>query len=224
MTFAPAARAVLFMTLITAGGLTPALAQKGVRSIHTDLNGLAVKKIVGESRRMELSHEEHRAIKKIEAALAVKNYEGAAAAIGIASQIAQTSDAKYTVAALQHQLGVETHNLPLQDQAIDAALASGVASVNMQAELYRMQGMAGLRDKNYAKAERALGKYAELAPNDPEPYVLLAEVKSRVGQPAEALSLVERAVAIKASARQPVPEKWLNARRVLAAQAGTEQR
>ena len=213
----------LLATALAAGALAsaPAIAQVAGSqlSLHGELNRLGAKKITGESRRMQLSHDEYRAVRKIEAALSVRNYQAAAAAIAAAEPVAFSNDAKFVVAALKLQLGAETHNVPLQDQAIEAALASGVASREQAIELYRLQGRSGLRVKDYARAEAALSKYVQLAPKDPEAYVLLAETKSQAGKPAEALSLLEQAIMIKTNARQRVPAKWMNAKAVLAAKA-----
>lgn len=214
------------VTAALAAGLTaPASAQKSgsTLSLHGEMNRLGVKRITGETRRLQLSHDEHRAVKKIEAALAVKNFEGAADAIAAAEAVAESNDARFTIAALQLQLGIDTRNVPLQDEAIETALATGVGSREQMIELYRQQGLFGLRFRDYTKAEAALNKFVELAPKDPEAYILLAEAKTQSGKPVEALSLLEQAISLRAAAKQPVPGKWMSAKTILASQAAGQR-
>jgi tetratricopeptide (TPR) repeat protein len=61
---------------------------------------------------------------------------------------------------------------------------------------------------NQAKAEAALTRWVEAAPNDPEAIVSLAESKASNRKPTEAVALLDRAIAAKEAAGQPAPETW----------------
>jgi tetratricopeptide (TPR) repeat protein len=61
---------------------------------------------------------------------------------------------------------------------------------------------------NKAKAETAFAKVVELSPNDPEALISLAQVKSDLKKPAEAVQLISRAIELKRAAGQTVDESW----------------
>lgn len=221
-------RAITFAMLIGATAAAPVAAQTGGAAVdpkttfgggtplrnNTAMDKMeyeSTTKLEGEVRKSTLSKEEQRAVKKIEAALAAKNYEGATAAISAANAAAKTNDAKYTIATLQLRLGNETSNVAVQDQAIDAAIAAGVAPASLLPELYRRQSVAAILAKDYAKAETALNTLIGLAPQDAESIVLLAETKNRANKPAEALPLLEKAISLRTAASQPVPAEWTRA-------------
>jgi len=204
-----------------ASGGAPAVRVHGNATLEMDQAALKYSRDarLNTQSRLLVTGGELRAIKKVEEALAVRNYDAAALALAAASAVAKTNEGKYSVAALQLQLGTETKNEALQDYAIDAALATGVAPAHLLPELYKRQGIAAILVKNYAKAEASLSKVVELSPQDSDAVVLLAEAKNRANKPTEALPLLEKAIALRSAANQPVPTEWTRAVGVIKAKA-----
>lgn len=152
--------------------------------------------------------EERAALAPVQTAIAAKDYATATAGLAAAQAAAKGADARYTVGRFQFDIGVATNNQQLQSQGIDAMLASGASPAVDLPALYNNQGAlaAGLAD--YKKAEAAFARVVELKPNDAEAIAKLAEVKSELNKPAEAATLYERAIQVRAATGQPAPEGW----------------
>jgi tetratricopeptide (TPR) repeat protein len=105
-------------------------------------------------------------------------------------------------------IGNGTNNSQLQAQGVDAMIASGGGDPTKGPTLYQSQGQYAMQAKDYAKAEAAFARWAQLAPNDPQIPALTGEVKFRQGKPQEALTMYERAIAARKAAGQPVPQNW----------------
>jgi tetratricopeptide (TPR) repeat protein len=58
------------------------------------------------------------------------------------------------------------------------------------------------------RAAIAYQKIAELEPNSTDAILMLAEARARENKPAEAVAMIERAIAAAKTAGQPVPENW----------------
>ena len=172
-----------------------------------------IKQKSGETRKFHLEHDEFRAFKKIRAALDVKNYNGAAEAL--AKAVAYSEDAKYTFAALQLELGLATGDVPLQNRAVEAVLASGAASKLNRLKLERRDGLGAIWEADYDKAEATFREYLDRTPDKADALILLAETKYRANRHAEALALLEQAIALENAARRPIPSRWLRARAIL---------
>ena len=154
-----------------------------------------------------LSKDERAALSQVETALAARNYTGAATALATAQSAARSADARYYAAGLQLRLGRETNNNVMQAAAVDALLASGKVPAAEQGALYTSQGALATFVGNRQKAETALTRGLELAPSA-ETAIALAQAKIDLRKPAEALTLVDRAIAMRKAAGQPVPESW----------------
>ena len=109
---------------------------------------------------------------------------------------------------MQIRLGIATKDTRLQGQGIDAMIASGAAPAADLPMLYRNQGAlaAGLGDK--AKAEAAFAKLIEIAPNDPDAMIMLAETSADAKKLPQAVALIDRAIVAKKATGAAVPETW----------------
>ncbi|HEV2746356.1 MAG TPA: hypothetical protein VGW34_03540 [Allosphingosinicella sp.] len=155
-----------------------------------------------------LSRDERAALAEAQAALQQRNYTAAAAAVAAAKSHARTGDARYLAGALELRLGLETGNAATQASAIDAMIASGAAPAAGLGELYKNQGVLALGARRHDRAEAAFQRWVEVAPNNPEALVALAEVKEDLRKVPEAASLIDRAIGLRKAAGQPVPESW----------------
>ena len=207
-----------------AGALSPAaIAQKAANGFVSMQEIMEHRMTEGARTRVfSLSHDEYRAFKKIRAALDVKNYEGAAAAIAQARTAAHSEDARYAFAALQLELGLATRDVPLQNRAVEAVLASGAASNGNDLKLQRRHGMGAIWEADYEKAEEELKEYMARTPDKVDAMILLAETAYRANRHREALALLDEAIAMETAAKRPIPARWLRARQTLIPSARDE--
>lgn len=161
-----------------------------------------------QGRKYNLSKEERAALAPAQKAILAKDWATATAALPAAQAAAQSADAKYVVGQFQLQIGIGTSNEALQAQAVDSLIASGGAEASELPALYRNQAALALRQNNPSKAEAAFARLIEITPGDADAMVNLAKIKADNRKPAEAVALLDRAIAAKRAAGQPVDETW----------------
>jgi tetratricopeptide (TPR) repeat protein len=155
-----------------------------------------------------LNKSERASILALKTALDLKNYPAATSALATAQSQASSGYARYLASALQLRLAAETNNQGLQSTAIDSMISSGAAPAAELPQLYRNQGTLLLQAGKYERAEAVLTRAAELSPNDPELLLALAEIKGIRKKHQEVVPLMERAITVRRTAGQPVPESW----------------
>jgi tetratricopeptide (TPR) repeat protein len=159
-------------------------------------------------RQYTFSKEERAALLPVETAVNAKDWVAAKAALPAAQAAAQGTDARYLLANKLLAIGIGTQDEALQAQAIDAIIASGGAPATDLRDLYYNQGALALKAGNRQKAEAAFTRQTEVAPNDADALVNLAQVKNDLRKPQEAVQLIERAIALKKAAGQTADESW----------------
>jgi tetratricopeptide (TPR) repeat protein len=158
--------------------------------------------------RLKLDKAERTAVAPLQAAIAARNWAGASAALPAAQAGARTSIARYVVARLQLQLGLETQNVGMQSQAIDTMISSGVAEPSELPALLQNQAALVARGGDLRRTEAAYSRLVEADPNNVQALVDLARMKVDVRKPFDAPPLIERAIAIRETAGQRPPESW----------------
>lgn len=188
------------VSLMVGGALaaTPAVAQKKKQQAAAQPAGWQPK----------LSKEEVAALRPVEVAITAKDWAAAQAALPAAQAAATSPDGRFYVGQFYVTIGAATNNMQLQSQGIDLMLASGGGDPTKLAPLNRAQGAMAMQNRDFAKAEAAYTRWAQLAPNDQEAQIALAELKFRQKKPQEALPLFERLIAARRSAGGQVPENW----------------
>lgn len=194
--FATALSLTLAGTLISAPAVAQKKAKQGAASTPAAPAGWAAK----------ISKAEAAALQAVEKAVDAKDWAAASTALAAAQPIATSADGRYFVGRFQFAIGAGTNNIQLQTQGIDAMVASGGGDPTKMAPVYRSQGVLAIQAKDYAKAEAAYARWAQLAPNDPDVVMATAEVKFRQNKPQEALPLFQRAIATQEAAGQTVAE------------------
>lgn len=147
-------------------------------------------------------------IGKAQEAFTKNDFATATAMVNAASPLAQTADDKYVVGQTKLQIAAKQNDDAGIATAIDEVIASGAAPADALPTLYRNQGVIAYKAKNYAKAEQAYSQLAQLTPDDGENLVALAEIKYQNGKAPEALDVIDKAIAAKKAANQPVSENW----------------
>jgi tetratricopeptide (TPR) repeat protein len=162
----------------------------------------------GSASTITLTKEERTAMAPVQTAIAAKDWAAAQAGLAAATAAATSPGGRYAVARFQLEIGLGTNNVALQAQGIDNLISSGQVTGADLPAIYRNQGVLANNANNKAKAEAAYAKLVELSPNDPEALISLAQVKSDLKKPAEAVQLISRAIEIKRAAGQTVDESW----------------
>ena len=160
------------------------------------------------AREYKLSKAERNAIAPLQTAVTAKDKTAALAALPAARAAAQGPDAQYLVGQLLLRLGLDTSDLALQRQAVDALIAtSGTPQADLP-KLYMSQAALASQAGDAKGAEAAMIRAVELNPNDPKTVISLAEAKVDAKKPGEAVGLISRAIDLSKAAGQAVPETW----------------
>jgi tetratricopeptide (TPR) repeat protein len=161
-----------------------------------------------EARKFNLSKEERAAIAPYQAAVVAKDYAKAATLLPAAQAAAKGADAKYILANLQLQIASAGTDQAAQAAAVEAMIQSGGVAAADLPRLYRALGGLYTNLKQNDRATAAFQKLAELEPNSTDTVLMLAEARAKENKPAEAISLIERAISTAKASGQTVPENW----------------
>ncbi len=174
------------------------------------------KKKEEEAKGPNLSKEAREALVPAQAAIEAGDFATATAKLNEAAGVAKTADDTYYVAQLRYQVANKQKDEAGEAGAIDAMLQSGVPTGPQLVSLYRAQGQIAYQKKDLAKAEAAFSKVAELDPNNPETFIILADLNNRNKQPQKALEYADKAIAAQKASGQPVSEDWYKRRLAIA--------
>lgn len=141
-------------------------------------------------------------------AVEAKDAAGAAAALAAVQPLLETPDGRYNFGLVQVKLGILNNDKALQLQGLDAMTSSGSATGAELMQLLQNQAAVAFDLKDDAKAEAALTRMQQLAPNDANTIVTLAQLRANQDRIPEALTLVDQAMAVQKAAGQPIPENW----------------
>jgi len=142
----------------------------------------------------QLSREETAAVRPLYDAVHAQDWAGANAALPAAQAGVQSPYGRYIVGQLILEIGRGTQNQQIQQQAVDAMLASGGAPADVVPQLLAAQAGFALQARNFAAAEAPLARLVELNPNDADRIGQLAAVKVQLNKRPEALTLYRRAI------------------------------
>ncbi|WP_106639287.1 hypothetical protein [Allosphingosinicella vermicomposti] len=156
----------------------------------------------------KLSKEERAGIGPLQEAVNAKNTAAATAALPAAQVSAKGADAQYILGQLMLKLGLDSQNVALQRQAIDVLLATATTPEKDIAILQLNKAALAANAGDAKAAEEAMTRAAQLAPNDPQVIISLAEAKVAAKKPGEAVDLITKAIDLKKAAGQPVLESW----------------
>ncbi|MGZ8350497.1 MAG: tetratricopeptide repeat protein, partial [Allosphingosinicella sp.] len=195
----PAFRIAFHAAVLLGGTIAvanPAIAKKRAAAVQPTGHGYA------------LTKDERAAIAPLQAAVAVRNWPAAASALPAALAGARSADGRYVAARYELELALATQNVAMQSHAIDTMVGSGLATAAELPALLQNQAVlasaAGKRDR----AESLYARVLELQPNNADALIDLARLKYDLRKPAEAATLIDRAIALRESTGQRPPESW----------------
>ena len=144
----------------------------------------------------------------VQKALAAGDIATAKAGLAAAQAAASTDDDKYAVAGMAYQIASKSNDAAGAAAAVDQMLASGKAPPEVQTQLLTAKAQNSFNSGKFADADAAFTQLNQQKPGDPEILISLAAVKSREGQNAAALPLVDQAIQAKKAAGGQVDEDW----------------
>jgi tetratricopeptide (TPR) repeat protein len=180
--------------VLGAAAATPVMAEK--------------KKAEAEGPKIVYSDAEKKALLPLQTAVAAKDWEAAKLAIPAAQAAAQGPDAKNLLGGLLYKLGEGAKDTALQAQGLELMIGSGKVAAADLPRYYESQGILASNAKDYAKAETAFARMAELTPSDNNALINLARTKLLLKKNAEALPLLEKVIAAQEAAGQKPEELW----------------
>lgn len=157
---------------------------------------------------LTVTHQERVAVTALQTAAAGADRAAQDAALAAARTTAQSAAARYAVANLQFQIGRQRGDSPMQVQAIDAMVASGVPQGAELASLLSAQASRAYSANDLHTADRLLTRAVELQPNNPAVIADYAQYKARMGDRAQAIAQFQRALDLQRASGQAAPESW----------------
>jgi tetratricopeptide (TPR) repeat protein len=185
------------VSLVVGGAVVgaPALAQK------------KGEQAAAEAPKMKLSKQETAAIIPLQTAVRDKNYAQAATLLPAAQAAAKSPDARYVVGGLQYQMALGNNDTAGQAAALEAMIATGRADQSSLTQFYKALGSIYTNLKQPDRAMAAYQKLSELQPNSVEATLAMAEATAGTNK-AQAIELIQKAIATQKASGQAVPENW----------------
>jgi tetratricopeptide (TPR) repeat protein len=144
----------------------------------------------------------------LQAAVNAKDAAAIPAALAAAKAKAKNKDDNYVIAQLQLKAAVDANDNAAIITGLEAVLASDVLPSSNSIPLYINLGKLQYNAKAYDKAGAAFQRALQLDPGNVDATVLLAETRNSQGQPAEAVTLIQKAIAARVAAGQKPEESW----------------
>jgi tetratricopeptide (TPR) repeat protein len=149
-----------------------------------------------------------KAVKALQEAVAANNTAAIPAALAAAQAVAQTGEDRYVIALLHLQAAAAAKDNAGVASAIESMLASGVVTQAEKFPLYLNLGKAYAAVKQNDRAAQAYQQALQLDPNSIDATAGLAELRVAQGQPAEAIALLQKGIALQSAGGGRPSETW----------------
>ena len=157
---------------------------------------------------LTLSREERSALQALAAAASGTDRAAQDSALAAARAAARGANARYALAHYQLQIGRTRGDAQMQAQAVDAIIESGLARQSELPSLLANQASRAYFANEFQRADRLLGRAIEIDPNNAALLADHAQVKARMGDRAQAVVLLQRAIAAQRATGRQAPESW----------------
>lgn len=188
-----------FALLLAAGGLAmtaPAIAQDKKAEAAAAAN------------QPKVSKGALKEISALQAAVNAKDTANIPAALAAAKAKAKSKDDNYVIAQLQLKAAVDANDKAAMLTGLQDVLNSGFLSPAETLPLYMNVGQLNYNAKSYDAAAAAFEQVLKLDPNHLDATVMLAETRNGQGRSAEAVGLIQKAIAARTAAGQKADESW----------------
>ncbi|HVL79164.1 MAG TPA: tetratricopeptide repeat protein [Sphingomicrobium sp.] len=149
-----------------------------------------------------------RAIVELQTAVNANNAAEIPAKLAAAQAVARTKEDRFIIAQLQLKAAMAANDNSAIAAAIDATAASGYLDAAKTADLYAGLGGTWSKAQDWERAAAAYERAASLNPSNPEILVLLGETRNSQGRTAEAVALLQRAIAAVGATGARADESW----------------
>lgn len=156
----------------------------------------------------QISNGVRKEIVALQTAVNAKDAATIPAALAAAQAKAKNKDDHFVIAQLQLKAAVDAKDNAATLAGVQAVLNSGYLSPAETIPLYMNVGQLNYNAKNYDPAGAAFEQVLKLDPNHLEAMVMLGETRNGQGRAAEAVGLIEKAIAAKSANGQKADETW----------------
>jgi tetratricopeptide (TPR) repeat protein len=147
-------------------------------------------------------------IAALQTAVNAKDAATIPAALAAAKAKAKSKDDQYAIAQLQLKAAVDANDKVAMLAGLQAVISSGFLSPAETLPLYMNVGQLNYNAKSYDAAAAAFEQMLKIDPNHLDATVMLGETRNGQGRTAEAVSLIQKAIAAKTAAGQKPDESW----------------
>ena len=158
-------------------------------------------------RKFNISKQARKEIGELQTAVNAKDAANIPAKLAAAQAKAQNADDKYVIAQLQLKAAVDSNNEAAMGQALEAMTQSG-APEGGTAVIYSNLGKINYNAKAFDKAGAAFERVIQLDPKNTEAMILLAEARNAQGRAADAVGLIQKAIATQTATGAKAEESW----------------
>lgn len=157
-------------------------------------------------RKRDISRGAQKAIVELQTAVNANDTATIPAKLAAAQAVAQTADDRFFIASLQVKAALAANDLNALQTGVQALEASGGADPADLAKRYADLGNRLTKAGQTGPAAAALQKAVTLDPNSASALMLLADMRAKAGNNAEAVSLMQRSFAASKAAGTKVAE------------------
>jgi tetratricopeptide (TPR) repeat protein len=143
-----------------------------------------------------------------QAAITAKAWPDAIAKLDLADPLAKSPYEKFVVAQLRYLAARGSGNAAMESTALDAMAASGGAPAELAGPLALQVGSNAYAAGNYPRALQLLTEAERLGAKDDQLPVIIADTHYRMKNIAAGMAALEKGIAAKRAAGQPVPDGW----------------
>lgn len=166
------------------------------------------KKVEAAASQPKVSKDAAKSLGELQKAVNAKDTANIPALLAAAQAKAKTKDDKFVLAQLQLKAAVDANDNAAMIAGLQAVVNSGFLSPAETAPHYMNIGKLNYNAKSYDAAGAAFEQLLKVTPNDLDAMVMLAESRNGQGRTAEAVTLIEKAIATKEAAGQKADETW----------------
>ena len=189
----PTAIALLLATTGLAAASVPATAQDKAAAATKD---------------PKVSKEASKSLSELQKAVNAKDTATIPAALAAAQAKVKTTDDRFVLAQLQLKAAVDAQDNAGMIAGLQAVVSSGFLSPAETVPHYMNLGRLNYNAKSYDAAAAAFEKLIQVDPNNLDGTVMLAESRNGQGRAAEAVMLIQKAIAARTAAGQKADESW----------------
>lgn len=157
-------------------------------------------------RKRDISKGAQKAIVELQTAVNARDSASIPAKLAAAQAVAKTSDDRYLIASLQVKAALDAGDLNALKAGVEALEASGGADPADLGKRYADLGNRFSKAGQPGPAAAALQKAISADPSSPQAMMLLADLRSKEGNRAEAVSLMQRSFAASKARGEKVAE------------------